>query len=224
MKSFVINVAPEVQRLQAFTSNYPAFLPPFEVVSCFTKETCSEPPEWWKNLRQYWAHLESMRKALRLGLATGEDFLFFEDDAVFAGEFEEKFSEALKNLPKHWDILYLGGCHLDSMMYPPYVENDFLLRGHAVHWNTGFLVNRKAAKKIVDFLEEEEWPCPHVADHMLTWKQRGGKLLSYATLPFIVAQAAGVSTMNGREYPERWGNRFHYIDLAGNLQYFEGRE
>lgn len=217
MKSFVINVASEAERLAAFTEGYPACLPPFEVVDCLTVETCSEPAEWWDYPRQYWAHRESMIKALEAGLAAGKDFLFFEDDAIFAPDFEAVFTQAVAELPAGWDMLYLGGCHLHSRMDPPWQITPNLLRGRRIHWNTAFLVNVNSARRIIDFLADGPWPCVHVADYRLNMLHFQPDFMALAPMKFIVGQCAGRSTMNGCQCPEKWGNAFWHVQPTGQI-------
>ena len=215
MRSFVMNVATEVKRLQAFTSGYPDCLPPFEVVDCLTEDTCPPVQSWWKDGAKSWAHLHSYLKMLRLGEASGEDFLCFEDDAIFAPDFEEVYTKAVSELPLGWDMLYLGGCHLDYEIFPPRKWPDAdLLRG-PVHWNTACLVNKKSVRRVIEALEETHWPCPHVTDYKTFQLHTRQDFMTFSPLKYIVGQSEGVSTVCGRWIPEKWGNDFVYITPDG---------
>lgn len=59
------------------------------------------------------SHLEVVREARRLGLAS---ILIFEDDVVFDDQFEQKFSEYIRQLPADWDMLFFGALHKDELI------------------------------------------------------------------------------------------------------------
>jgi GR25 family glycosyltransferase involved in LPS biosynthesis len=48
------------------------------------------------------SHVEVMKKY------SGQKVLILEDDALFVDDFNEKFTEVIQDLPKDWDVLYLG--------------------------------------------------------------------------------------------------------------------
>lgn len=59
------------------------------------------------------SHLEVVREARRLGL---ESILIFEDDVVFDDQFEQKFSDYIRQLPDDWDMLFFGALHKDELV------------------------------------------------------------------------------------------------------------
>lgn len=59
------------------------------------------------------SHLEVVREARRLGLPS---ILIFEDDVVFDDQFEQKFSEYVRQLPADWDMLFFGALHKDELI------------------------------------------------------------------------------------------------------------
>jgi GR25 family glycosyltransferase involved in LPS biosynthesis len=59
------------------------------------------------------SHLEVVRNARRLGLPS---LLIFEDDVVFADQFEQKFSDYVCQLPADWDMLFFGALHKDELI------------------------------------------------------------------------------------------------------------
>lgn len=59
------------------------------------------------------SHLEVVREARRLGLSS---ILIFEDDVVFDDQFEQKFSEYMRQLPSDWDMLFFGALHKDELI------------------------------------------------------------------------------------------------------------
>ena len=59
------------------------------------------------------SHLEVVREARRRGLP---GILIFEDDVVFDDQFEQKFSEYIRQLPADWDMLFFGALHKDELI------------------------------------------------------------------------------------------------------------
>ena len=59
------------------------------------------------------SHLEVVREARRLGLPS---ILIFEDDVVFDDQFEQKFSDSVRQLPADWDMLFFGALHKDELI------------------------------------------------------------------------------------------------------------
>src|SRR5689334_24866589 len=59
------------------------------------------------------SHLEIVREARRLELPS---ILIFEDDVVFDDQFEQKFSEYVRQLPADWDMLFFGALHKDELI------------------------------------------------------------------------------------------------------------
>jgi GR25 family glycosyltransferase involved in LPS biosynthesis len=57
--------------------------------------------------------VEVVREARRLGLSS---ILIFEDDVVFDDQFEQKFSEYIRQLPADWDMLFFGALHKDELI------------------------------------------------------------------------------------------------------------
>lgn len=57
------------------------------------------------------SHLQVVREARRLGESS---VLIFEDDVVFDGHLEEKFSANIEQLPPDWDMLFFGALHRDE--------------------------------------------------------------------------------------------------------------
>jgi GR25 family glycosyltransferase involved in LPS biosynthesis len=59
------------------------------------------------------SHLEVVREARRLRLSS---ILIFEDDVVFDDQFEQKFSDYVRELPADWDMLFFGALHKDELI------------------------------------------------------------------------------------------------------------
>lgn len=53
-------------------------------------------------------HINLFKDAQKNGY---KNFLMLEDDVEFVENLQEEFSAGIKDVPEHWDILYLGGNH-----------------------------------------------------------------------------------------------------------------
>lgn len=79
-------------------------------------ETATIPTSWPGSPGAYGclaSHLEVVREARRLGLPS---ILIFEDDVVFDEQFEQKFSDSIRDLPADWDMLFFGALHKDELI------------------------------------------------------------------------------------------------------------
>lgn len=61
------------------------------------------------------SHLALVRRARAEGWP---NLLILEDDVVFAPGFQEKFARYCRQVPAHWDMLYLGASHLGEPVRP----------------------------------------------------------------------------------------------------------
>src|SRR5438128_5695159 len=59
------------------------------------------------------SHVQVVREARGLGLP---HLLIFEDDAVFAQDFAEKFRDRVEHVPSDWDMLFFGALHKDELI------------------------------------------------------------------------------------------------------------
>jgi glycosyl transferase, family 25 len=79
-------------------------------------ETSTIPANWPGTPGAYGcllSHLEVVREARNLALPR---ILIFEDDVVFDDQFEQKFSEYIRQLPEDWDMLFFGALHKDELI------------------------------------------------------------------------------------------------------------
>lgn len=79
-------------------------------------ETLTIPANWPGTPGAYGcllSHVEVVREARRHGLTS---ILIFEDDVVFDDQFEQKFSEYIRQLPADWDMLFFGALHKDELI------------------------------------------------------------------------------------------------------------
>lgn len=216
MRSYVIHVRSETDRLARFQAGFPACLGTCVVVPCVTVEDFDRVPDWWCWPKQYWAHTQSVLRTFRMAEQEGDDFLFFEDDAVFAEDFEAVYRQTMAAVPENWNQIYFGGLHCHDGLYPPCQVNEHILRGRYINWNHCFAVHRNTVSRLIAWLEKPFWESPHCVDHRLNQLHLQPDYYAYAPLHFVVGQAAGKSTMNGVVKTEDcYCNGFSYLGLDG---------
>ena len=146
-------------------------------------------------------------------------YLVFEDDAVFAPDFADRLPEIMERLKDTpWDQLYLGGQHLHVEAGPPWPFCKGVVRCRNVNRTHAFAVNRQFMAKFQqhvlhfpDYLAryiapdadgKGEW-MPHI-DHQLGYLHERRESVTLAMNPWLCGQAAGPSSINGREQEEQW--------------------
>ena len=95
-------------------------------------------------------HLQMWKEFLA---SDAETAMFLEDDIYFDYQFEERINSIFQDeLPKDWDMLYLGAlpCH-HGFTWDPHSENLIRLY-NGVWWMSSYVLTRKAAQKLVDNL------------------------------------------------------------------------
>ena len=74
----------------------------------------AKPTNWAHSAGAYGcllSHVEVVREARESG---ADSVLIFEDDAVLAPDFQDRFAGYFKEVPDDWDMLYLGALHKDE--------------------------------------------------------------------------------------------------------------
>ena len=78
-----------------------------------------------------------------------EIFIIIEDDIIFSNDFYPKLNVYLKNAPKDWDIIYLGGSNIKG-----YKVNDFFIKPYTKgRENLGtyaMLINKTGRNKLLE--------------------------------------------------------------------------
>ncbi len=125
-------------------------------------------------------------------LQTGSD-LIFEDDIYFESFAKEIFKRAVEQLPKDWDILYLGG----NIIEPIYRVSENLFRCTAAWGSNGILYSDKGRQHILNcynpmaanFIIYDEW----------LRKRSQQELQAYICSPIIQWTYGGFSDVNQAE-------------------------
>ena len=84
--------------------------------------------------------------------ATEENIFILEDDAFLVDNFIEKIELYLKNLPKKWDIIFLGECCNHHVYSEP---NNFFYPINLSRGTCLYIVNSISAKKILKIIDKE---------------------------------------------------------------------
>ena len=82
------------------------------------------------------SHAEVARRAIKDGLS---NYLVFEDDAILDPKFDQLFDEFVRNVPKTWDQIYLGGEHLRV----PEDMGNGIFKGYDINRGHAYALSRK---------------------------------------------------------------------------------
>ena len=123
-------------------------------------------PEYWSKFNTYTIHYKNVNPKGTYGCYLShykilKNFiddkkknilLVLEDDASFISEFEDYLYKFINELPKKWDVLYLGWTDNGA---PPKDYKEFTLKpgNRGVLTTIGYIINKQGAKK---YLAEEE--------------------------------------------------------------------
>ena len=89
-------------------------LGPVQRLSAYDGETTAKPAAWTHTAGAYGcllSHVAVVREARR---SSASSVLIFEDDAVLDRDFQNKFASFSNEVPRDWDMLYLGALHKDE--------------------------------------------------------------------------------------------------------------
>tara|TARA_A100001015_G_scaffold48600_1_gene53689 strand:- start:212 stop:712 length:501 start_codon:yes stop_codon:yes gene_type:complete len=93
------------------------------------------------------SHLKLWQKIIK---SNDKNILILEDDVIFVKNFKKKFIEYSKQVPKDWDILYLGA----SNVYGTKINNNIIKpiynSGHMTNVGAyAMLVKKESLKKLI---------------------------------------------------------------------------
>lgn len=180
----------------------------------------NNPPVWWRAGNGAWGCLMTHLRIAQDAIADGgqKHLLVFEDDCVFKSNFSNRLQKIMDEVGDDWDMLYLGGQHLEHHGKPwreegqKEVINGFNInRTHAFAVNRRFLV--KYAQHIIhapDYIDlpgkGKAWHIDHQLGnlHEPTSSGGGGTYKILAAHPWICGQDAGVSWTSGRKTGKNW--------------------
>ena len=144
------------------------------------------------------SHLKSLFHAMHENV---ENVLIFEDDVVFVDDYKERLIVSINELPKEWDILFLGGNprvklnKTSSVLYQPTITSDHL---NLFRGAFAYSISRAAMIQLCDFyFENIVQSKPSVA----AWDGITSKITarnkSYAIVPYICTTTPCQSIIQG---------------------------
>lgn len=217
MKTYVLNLKTSTKRLADFTKAYPECLPRFEIWEARPPEKCSMP-DWWKGSGPFWSHVENFKEVLERCAKGAEEFLFFEDDCIFAPDFQEQYERFLAEVPNDWEVLNLCTNHMSTLLRPAERVSENVLRPR-LGFNTNALFLRPSgAEKMKAQLEKRDWTCRHIAEQILGYLYSDETFKGYAPFQNFIGQADCWSELCQKNRGERWYNHFLYVDLDGKMK------
>ncbi|MCL2005897.1 MAG: glycosyltransferase family 25 protein [Planctomycetaceae bacterium] len=200
---YVINLSRRQERLEAFYQKVPVDWP-FKQPEQYTAIDGGlvSPPDWWDGGGGAWgcykAHLRILEDCLNNEIYS---VLILEDDAVFVDGFTEKVQEFWKHLPVDWEMVYLGGQHIQENIGLPRKVNEWVY--HPFNVNRchcyGFRGRRMIEKAYKHLNNFSDWKVLHHVDHYLGELHKKMETGLYVPKEWLVAQSEGKSDICGAD-------------------------
>lgn len=201
---YCVNLERRPDRWQDFLDGLPADwpFPAPQRYPAIDGQQCPAP-KFWKQGNGAWGCYRSHVRILEDCLAGGvESVLLLEDDARFVPRFRENVERFLAALPADWQLLYLGGQHIQQAKGRPKYVND--------HVYSCFNVNRTHAFAVRggDFMRKfykhlhrwNEWRRGNHIDHHIGRMVMKGEARTYCPARWLVGQAGGVSDISRKDF------------------------
>jgi hypothetical protein len=214
----VVNLDRCPDKWQRFAAGLPADWP-FPVPARFAGIDGQQvkPPAAWHAGRGAWGIYRSFVAILERCLSDGvRGVLLLEDDALFRADFSARVVEWLRHVPEDWGLLYLGGQHLAR----PRKLTDQLYEPQNVNRCHAWAVSSAALEEVYQHLIDLPWDKtrsgkPMHVDHRLgqlhARHYAAGDRRVLCPPQWLVGQAAGRSTIAGKDVPDRfWTNAAAY--------------
>jgi len=204
---YVINLPRRAERWDTFVQRLPAdwpFRSPERYVA--VDGGLATPPDWWKDGGGAWgcykAHLRILEDCLSNEI---QSVLILEDDAICVEGFAEKVRTFCQHLPQDWEMVYLGGQHIQENQGLPRKVNEWVYQPFNInrchcYGLRGRRMLERAYKHLHNFTD---WKVPHHVDHYLgelhkqLYKQMATGL--YVPKEWLVAQSEGKSDICGKD-------------------------
>jgi len=200
---YVINLPRRQERMDAFLQKIPAdwpFRTPERYIAI--DGGLATPPDWWKDGGGAWgcykAHLRILEDCLSNEI---QSVLILEDDAVCVEGFAEKVQAFWQHLPEDWEMVYLGGQHIQENMGLPRKVNEWVYHPYNVnrchcYGFRGRKMLERAYKHLNNFAD---WKVPHHVDHYLGELHKQMTTGLYVPKEWLVAQSEGKSDICGKD-------------------------
>ena len=180
-------------------------------------------PAWWRAGNAAWGCLMSHVRAVQEALLDGvERVLLLEDDIVFHPRAPQWLERLMREVPRDWDQLYLGGQHLKEAT--PTRESPYIWRAKNVNRTHAYALHRRVYAKFLqhvlhapDYIRRGAW---HI-DHQLGLAHERADWRTFTPAWWLCAQEAGGSSISGKVLPRMWWQPFIY---ARRLPFLDARE
>jgi len=200
---YAINLSRRTERWEAFVQKIPADWPfRFPERYAAIDGGLATPPDWWKDGGGAWgcykAHLRILEDCLSNEI---NSVLILEDDAICIDGFTEKVQDFWKHLPEDWEMVYLGGQHIQENLGLPRKINEWVYHPFNVNRCHCYgLRGRRMIEKAYKHLHNyTEWKVPHHVDHYLGELHKQMTTGLYVPKEWLVAQSEGKSDICGKE-------------------------
>jgi hypothetical protein len=205
---FVVNLDRRSDRWAAFRAGLPRDWP-FRNPERFPAidGQAIKPPTWWCEGAGAWGCYRSHVRILENCLVHGvESVLVLEDDAVFGDDFTNQVTTFLNHVPQDWEMLYLGGQHLQACKTPPRQIDDWVYQPYNVNRTHALAIKgKKFMQRLYRHLHEwDDWEPGHHLDHHLGRLHQDRTCRIYTPKCWLVGQAAGHSDIAGRNPAQRF--------------------
>lgn len=163
-------------------------------------------PAWYRAGNGAWGCLSSHIEVLEDAWNTGsEHTLIIEDDTVFADDLLTRFPEIMKEVPKEYGQLYLGGQHQQA----PAALSDTLWRGTSINRTHCYAVTRKFIPEILAHIMDWDTHIkaagnPLHIDHTLEIGHQRRYWPVFCPRFWFAGQGENQSDINGRPQREMW--------------------
>ena len=200
---YVINLPRRAERWEAFVQRLPADWP-FRQPERYAAIDggLATPPDWWKEGNGAWgcykAHLRILEDCLSNEI---NSVLILEDDAVCVEGFAEKVRHFWDHLPEDWEMVYLGGQHIQENLGLPRKINEWVY--HPFNVNRchcyGFRGRRMLERAYKHLNNFADWKVLHHVDHYLGELHKQMTTGLYVPKEWLVAQSEGKSDICGAD-------------------------
>jgi len=198
---YVINLHRRAERLEAFFQKIPTDWP-FRYPERYDAVDGGlvSPPHWWSGGGGAWgcykAHLRILEDCLNNEI---HSVLILEDDAVCIEDFTEKVQTFWEHLPKNWEMIYLGGQHIQESQGLPRKINEWVYQPFNVNrcHCYGFRGRRMIERAYKHLNNFSDWRVLHHVDHYLGELHKQMTTGLYVPKEWLVAQSEGKSDICG---------------------------
>lgn len=185
-------------------------------------------PSWYTQQPGAWGCLRTHLRLIEDAIINDHDIFIFEDDVVFADDFNDRIEPFFRNVPDDWDMIYLGGLHRSPVDHPPEPINEHVARGRAITTTYAYGLRASFLKRAYPLLHDAE---QHHIDQMWARLQLKHGFNVYCPMPWLVGMDEGQSDICDRFYarPVFWNyqkeqakNPIHLLSLLNRVRIVNG--